>query len=56
MYELFVTALDLGLINRRGAVYTFNGQKAMGKEGFVNLIKSDEGLHKEINSVVRSSK
>ena len=56
VYELFVTALDLGLINRRGAVYTFNGQKAMGKEGFVNLIKSDEGLHKEINSVVRSSK
>jgi len=54
VYELFVTALDLELIMRRGASYTFNDHKAMGKEGFVSLMKSDKALLEDINTVVRS--
>ena len=54
MYELFATALDLGFVERRGASYSFNDHKAMGREGFVSLMKSDETLFEDINTMVRS--
>jgi len=54
MYELFTTALDLGFIQRRGASYSFNDHKAMGRDGFVSLMKSDEALSEDINTMVRS--
>jgi len=54
MYELFTTALDLGFIERRGASYSFNDHKAMGREGFVSLMKADKTLSEAINTMVRS--
>jgi hypothetical protein len=54
MYELFTTALDLDVIKRRGASYSFNDHKAMGREGFVSLMKSDKVLSEDINTKVRS--
>ena len=55
MYELFTAALDLDIIKRRGASYSFNDHKAMGKEGFVSLMKLDKELSEDINTMVRSS-
>jgi len=54
MYELFTAALDLDIVKRRGASYSFNDHKAMGREGFVSLMKSDKALSEDINSMVRS--
>ena len=53
MYELFTTALDLGFISRRGASYSFNDHKAMGREGFVSLMKEDKVLSEDIKTMVR---
>ena len=53
-YELFATALDLGIIVRKGATYTFNGTKAVGKDNFVSFMKDSEDLYEEIQTLVRS--
>ena len=53
-YELFSTALDLGVIERRGATYTFNGIKAIGKDNFVSSMKDNKDLYEEIKTLVRS--
>jgi len=53
-YELFTTALDLGIVERRGATYTFNGTKAIGKDNFVSSMKDNKDLYEEIQTLVRS--
>jgi recombination protein RecA len=53
-YELFTTALDLEIIERRGATYTFNGIKAIGKDNFVSSMKGDQNLYDDIQKMVRS--
>ena len=53
-YELFTTALDLGLIERRGATYTFEDTKAVGKDNFVLSMKDNKNLYEEIQTLVRS--
>ena len=53
-YELFTTALDLDVVSRRGATYTFGDKKAVGKDNFVSLMKEDEALKNGIDTQVRS--
>ena len=51
-YELFSTALDSDIVERSGPKYAFDGVSAIGKEGFVSLMKTDSGLVERIKKEV----
>jgi recombination protein RecA len=51
-YELFSTALDSNIVVRSGPQYTFDGASAIGKEGFLSLMKDDVKLMARIKKEV----
>ena len=51
-YELFTTALDAEVVTRSGPQYTFDGASAIGKEGFLSLMKDDVTLMERIKKEV----
>jgi len=54
VYELFTTAIDLDIVERRGATYAFEGAKAVGKDNFVTLMKENTELLTNVTEKVRS--
>jgi len=52
IYELFGLALDSEVVIRSGPQYSFDGASAIGKEGFIGLMKTDEDLLKKIKKEV----
>ncbi len=54
VYELFTTAIDLEIVERRGATYQFEGAKAVGKDNFVSLMKENNELLTNVTDKVRS--
>ena len=51
-YELFSTALDADIVIRSGPQYAFDGVSAIGKEGFLSLMKTDDKLMDRIKKEV----
>ena len=52
LYELFSAALDSNIVMRFGPKYTFDGASAIGKEGFLGLMKDDVKLMARIKKEV----
>lgn len=53
--ELFDLGVLYGIINRGGAYYSFRDSRALGKEGFLELIRNDTVLQDAIEQTISDS-
>ena len=50
--ELFSAAVSLGIISRAGPYYKFNDQQALGREGFLEMLREGPDIIKKIKREV----
>lgn len=49
---LFELALDLGIVSRKGPYFLYDGKQMLGKEGFIEKIKTEPSFKEEIERKV----